>query len=401
MPKLKRELGLFRVTLAGVGVILGAGIYALIGVAAGKAGNATWLAFLISAFIALFTGLSYAELSSMFRGDSGEYHYVTKALNKKFAWFIGISVIMASVITCATVSLGFAGYFTSLLSLPFILATVLVLALMATINFLGIKESSWFNAVATFIEFTGLVLIIIFGISHIGSVNYLEMPNGFFGVFSSAALIFFAFLGFENIIKLSEETKNPQKTIPKAILLSIAITSVLYVLVAISAVSVVGWDALSQSVAPLALVAQTALGTLSGVVLAIIALFSTSNTILVSMLTSSRQVYGMAKEKGLPKVFASVHENTRTPWLAIILVMVLAMLFSLIGEIETVASITNLFLFITFGSVNLSLMILRYKMPKRKRYFTCPGRIGKLALIPLFGFLSSIVMIVFILINLL
>lgn len=401
MPKLKRELGLFRVVLAGVGVILGAGIYALIGVAAGQAGNATWLAFLISALIALFTGLSYAELSSMFKGDAGEYSYLTKAFNSKVGWFVGVSVILAGVITCATVALGFAGYLTSLVPIPFLLAGFVVLLLMGTINIIGIKESSWFNVVATFVEFSGLVLIIIFGIKHIGSVNYLEMPFGGFGVFSAAALVFFAFLGFENIIKLAEETKNPQKTIPQAILISIALTSVLYVLVAISAVSVVGWDSLAQSAAPLALVAQTALGTLSGVVLAIIALFSTSNTILISILTASRQMYGMAKEKSLPKSFAKVNAHTNTPLFAILIVILVSMILTLIGDIELIASITNLFLFITFGSVNLSLIVLRYKMPKAKRYFTCPGRIGKVPLIPLLGFLSSIVMIVFIAVNLL
>jgi basic amino acid/polyamine antiporter, APA family len=301
MAKLKRQLGLFNLTLIGIGIILGAGIYALIGVAAGGAGNATWLAFLISAVIALLTGLSYAELSTMFKGDAGEYDYTSKAINKKFGLVVGLSVIAASIITASVVALGFAGYFITLIPLPYLLTAVLVILLMTIINFVGIKESSWFNALSTFVEIIGLIIIIVLGFKYIGSVNYLEMPLGFTGVFSSAALVFFAYLGFESIVKLREETKDPEKNIPRAIIISVAVTSVLYVLVAISSVSIIGWDQLAQSSAPLSLVAQTALGGITGPILAVIALFSTSNTILFSSITSSRQIYGMAKQKSVPK----------------------------------------------------------------------------------------------------
>tara|TARA_Y100000310_G_C20690411_1_gene821830 strand:- start:1241 stop:2446 length:1206 start_codon:yes stop_codon:yes gene_type:complete len=396
MAKLKRHLGLFNLTLIGIGIILGAGIYALIGVAAGGAGNATWLSFLISAVIALFTGLSYAELSTMFKGDAGEYDYTAKAINKKFGFVIGLSVIAASIITASVVALGFAGYFITLIPLPYLLTAVLVILLMAVINFIGIKESSWFNILSTFVELIGLLIIIILGFKYIGSVNYLEMPLGFSGVFSSAALVFFAYLGFESIVKLREETKDPEKTIPKAIIISVAVTSVLYILVAISSVSVIGWDQLAQSSAPLSLVAQTALGGITGPILAVIALFSTSNTILFSSITSSRQIYGMAKQKSLPKFLSKVHGKTRTPWIAILITMFVAIIFTFIGEIDLVANITNLFLFLTFAAVNLSLIILRYKAPKMKRAFKCPLNCGRLAIIPLLGLITSLVMMGFI-----
>ena len=313
MAKLKRTLNLFNVTVAGVGMILGAGIYALIGAAAVDGGNAIWLSFLLSALIALFTGLSYAELSSMFKGDAGEYDYINKSMNKQFALFIGLTVIAAAIITSSAVALGFAGYLSTLLPIPYIAGALLIILLMSAINIIGIKEASWFNTVSTFIEFGGLIIIIILGFKYVGTVNLLELPNGVSGIFSSAALVFFAFLGFESVIKLSEETKNPEKTIPMAILLSIGITSVVYVLVAISAVSVVGWQALSESAAPLALVAATALGGISGPVLAIIALFSTANTILLSLITSSRQIYGMAKEDCLPKFLSHISGKTESP----------------------------------------------------------------------------------------
>ena len=164
---LRRELGIFQVTIAGVGIILGAGIYALLGIAAGTSGNATWLAFLISALIALFTGLSYAELSSIFKGDSGEYDYIKYALSKWYAFLIGLSMIAAGFISAAAVALGFAGYFTQLVSMPLIVAALLLVILMTLINFVGIKETSWFNTVSTFIEFGGLVIIIFLGLKNL------------------------------------------------------------------------------------------------------------------------------------------------------------------------------------------------------------------------------------------
>src|SRR3990167_3484801 len=383
MPKkkvfgLRKELGIVQVTIAGVGIILGAGIYALLGVAAGTSGNATWLAFLISALIALFTGLSYAELSSMFKGDAGEYDYIKTAIHKKYAFFIGMSMIAAGFISAAAVSLGFAGYFTQLIHMPLILAAILLVILMTLINFIGIKETSWFNTVSTFIELIGLVIIIVLGFKSFGSVDYFEMPNGLSGVFSSAALVFFAYMGFESIVKLGEETKDSSKVIPKALIYSVIITSILYVLVAVSAVSIIGWEELNKSSAPLATVASAILGSKAFVLLGIIALFSTSNTVLITMVATSRMMYVMAKEKSLPKMLSKVHERTRTPWVAILILMLLTIAFVFIGDISIVANLTNLFLFITFGSVNL----------------------GNFSIVALLGFLSSLGMIVFVLTNL-
>src|SRR3989338_534755 len=397
---LRRELGIFQVTIAGVGIILGAGIYALLGIAAGTSGNATWLAFLISALIALFTGLSYAELSSIFKGDSGEYDYIKYALSKWYAFLIGLSMIAAWFISAAAVALGFAGYFTQLVSMPLIVAALLLVILITLINFVGIKETSWFNTVSTFIEFGGLVIIIFLGLKNFGSVNYFDMPQGITGVFSSAALVFFAYMGFESIVKLGEETKDPAKVIPRSLLYSVVITAVLYVLVALAAVSIIGWEELNASSAPLATVAAAVLGSKAFILLGIIALFSTSNTVLITMVATSRLAYGMAKEKSLPKFLSLVHERTRTPWAAILIIMLLTFLFTVIGDIEIVANLTNLFLFITFASVNLSMIVLRYKLKDRKRSFRCPVNIGNFPVITLLGFLSSLGMLVFVLFNL-
>ena len=396
MAELKKELGLFEVTLAGIGIILGAGIYALIGVASGIAGNALWLAFLIGAVIALFTGLSYAELSSIFKKDSGEYDYIKDAFNKRLAFWIGILIIFSGIVSAAAVALGFAGYFSSLFKTPIVFIAIILTLLMSFINYYGIKESSWFNVIATIVESIGLLIIIILSLKFIGNVDYFEMPNGFNGVLEATALIFFAFLGFETIVKLAEETKDPQKTIPKAVILSIIISSIIYVLVAVAAVSVLPWQELSKSSAPLADVAQRSFGVEAGLVLAIIALFSTGNTVLISMVTSSRMMYGMAAEKGLPKRFALIDKKRKTPWLSILIVMIVTLLFVLIGDIKIVAGITNLTLFLTFGLVNLSLIVLRYKRPDLKRKFVSPLNIGRFNVIAFFGTLFSLFMIYYV-----
>ena len=397
--KLKKELGLFQVTLAGIGVILGAGIYALIGIASGIAGNAIWLAFVIGAVIALLTGLSYAELSSMFKRDAGEYNYVENAFNKKMALYLGLVIVFAGIVTAAAVSLGFANYFSALFKTPVIYIAILLTLLLSLLNYYSIKESSWFNNIATVIESLGLIIIIILGIKFIGKVDYFEMPHGFNGVLQATALIFFAFLGFDNIIKLAEETKDPQKTIPKAVMLSIIISSIIYILVAISAVSILGWQSLSASKAPLADVAASSFGGIAFVVLAIIALFSTSNTLLVSLVTTSRMAYGMAEEKGLPKFISLVDKKTRTPWVAIFLIMIVTVLFILIGDIKFVAGLANLGLFITFTFVNLSLIILRYKKPYMERKFKVPLNISKFNIPAFLGFLFCLFMTYYIIAN--
>lgn len=400
MVKLSRELSLWQVTVAGVGIILGAGIYALIGIAAAGAGNAIWLAFLISAVVAAFTGLSYAELTSMFKGDAAEYDYIKKAFNKKLAFFVSMMILAAGMVSAATVSLGFAGYFIKIVGISTIVAALGLIILMTIINFTGIKESAWFNTISTFIEFGGLIFIIYLGIKNWGTVNLMEMPTGLPGVFSTAALVFFAYMGFESIIKLREETKNPEKNIPLALIYSIIITSIVYVLVAISAVSIIPWGELAESSAPLASVVAHSMGPIAFIIIGIVALFSTANTVLITLVTNSRMIYGMAKERTLPKILASVHKKTQTPWIAILLFSAVTMLFVFIDDIEFVANLTNLFLFATFAVINLSMIVLRYKMKNKKRAFRCPVNIGKFSVIAFLGLLTSIGMFVLVVLNL-
>jgi APA family basic amino acid/polyamine antiporter len=383
--KLKRELGLLEVTLSGVGIILGAGIYALIGKATGIAGNAVWLSFAFSAFVAVLSGLSYAELSSMFPKASAEYEYTRSAFGDRLAFIIGWLIIFSAIIGASTVSLGFGSYFNALFEFSSLSSAVVLIVALSFLLFYGIKESAMFAIIATLIETMGLILIIFIGLPHFGKVDYFEMPQGLTGVFQASALLFFAYTGFESIVKLSEETKSPEKTIPRGLMLAVLISIVLYVFVAISAVSVMGWEQLGRSEAPFSDLAFFALGSEAFVLLTIIALFATANTVLLMMLGASRIIYGMADSYTLPSILAMVHPLRRTPWAAIFVTMVLSLVFIFPGDIAFIANVTNFTLFITFFVINAAMMLLRYKEPDTLRPFKVPFSIGKLPVLPLLG----------------
>ncbi len=391
--ELKRELGLLEVTLSGIGIILGAGIYALIGKAAALAGNSVWLSFAIASLIAVFTGLSYAELSSMFPKASAEHEYVRNAFGKKLAFVIGWLIILSGVIGAATVALGFGGYFNAFFKVPVIPSAIVLIVALSFLLFYGIKETARFVMIATLIETAGLVIVIFIGLPYLGKVDYFEMPYGWTGVFQASALVFFAYTGFESIVKLSEETKSPEKTIPKGLMLAIVVSIFLYVTVAVSAVSVMGWERLSTSDAPFADLAFFAFGSNAFILLTAIALFATANTVLMMMLGSSRIIYGMADSRTLPAILASVHTSRRTPWTAILVTMAVSILFIFAGDIAFVANVDNFTLFVTFFIINTALIFLRYKEPGMKRPFKVPLNAGRLPLLPFLGMLSCVFML--------
>ncbi|WP_292518107.1 amino acid permease [Methanoculleus sp.] len=388
--KLRRELGLAAVTLSGVGIILGAGIYALLGEAAGMAGNAVWLTFTIAATIAAFSALSYAELSSMFPHASAEFEYVSNAFGRRLAFVVGWLIIFSGVFGAATVSLGFAGYFSDLVGFPVLPSAALIIILLAGVLFSGIKETARVAIALTLIEAAGIVMVILIGLPHIGRVDYLEMPQGIPGLLQASALVFFAYMGFEEMVKLSEETRNPERNIPLALIIALAISILLYVLVSLAAVSVVSWEQLAASRAPFADVASVALGPAAFTLISVIALFATANTALLMMMASSRIIYGMAASLSLPPVLARVHPRTRTPWTAIIAVALASMVFLFAGEIDFVANVTNFTLFVTFIVINASVILLRYRAPGAVRPFRIPGAIGLLPIIPVVGIISSL-----------
>lgn len=397
--RLKRELGLFEATMYGVGIIIGAGIYALIGPAAGLAGNALWMAFIVGAAISVFTGLSYAELSSMFPKEAAEYIYIKQAYRTEyFAFLLGWLIIFTGIVSIATVSLGFAGYFTSLFGLTnpdfLILTGAALIALFSFVNFSGIKETSKFNVLFTSITILGLLIVIFLGVGKFGSVDYFKPSVGYSGIFTAAALIFFAYIGFEDIVNVSEETKKPRKIIPRALILAVVISTILYVFTSISAVSLARPESLSKSSAPLALaVSNSFLGQNAQLLLTVIALFATAGTVLGILLVTSRMIYGMAKEKSLPKILSRLHKRAKTPYISIFLVGIVAIAFLFLRDIREVAEITSLGALSTFTAVNLALIWLRFTKPKLKRTFRAPLNIGKYPVIAFLGVFANLFMI--------
>lgn len=388
-----RTLTLPEVVISGVGIILGAGIYAIIGEAAALSGNALWLSFLLSALIALFSGLSYMELSSLFPEASAEYEYTRRSFGNNVAFVVGILVILSGVVGASTVAMGFAGYFTAFTGMPLTLSAILLILAMSFVLFYGIRQSALVAIIFTLIEAGGLVGIIIIGFPYLGSVDYMLMPKGFSGIMLGAALVFFAYQGFEEIVKLSDETVNPVKNIPTSVILALIITTTLYIAVSVSIVSIGGWELIAGSPNPFASVVSGIMP-VGYTLFTAIALFATANTVLLMMLASSRIMYGMARKGHLPAVLAFVHKNRRTPAVAIVVVAVLSILFLSMGNIRDVALITNFMLFSTFAVINAAVIVLRFSMPDAIRPFRVPLNIHG---VPVSAFLGIYTCIFFLL----
>lgn len=390
--KLKRTLGLAEATFFGVGSILGAGIYAVIGEVAGMSGNMIWLSFLIASVTALLSALSYAEISSMFPKAGGEYVY-TKNGFPKIAVVIGLLVSFTGIMSGATVAVGFAGYFSELIGFNETLAALGVVALVGLVNISGIRQSSWMNILFTVVEFGGLVLVVYAAAPKVGSIDYLELPpDGFNAVMLGAALSYFAFVGFEEIVKLSEETKKPEKNIPRALFIAITIVIVVYLIVSVCAVSAMNWKELGDTKNPLAAIVENRLGAIGVTVVSIIALFATTNTILSNMLGSSRVLMEMGRDYKLIERFASVSRVTKTPVIALIIIAGLMAALSLVGRLEVLALVANFFVFTAFITVNLIVIKLRITDKDLKRPYKVPLSISNIPVTAVIAVLLTLVL---------
>ncbi|MFX1325258.1 MAG: APC family permease [Promethearchaeota archaeon] len=390
-PKLKRRVSLFGLTIYGIGNILGAGIYGLIGSVMGKTGNLSWLAFLLASITGALTGLSYAELSAMFPKSAAEFVYTEEAFKKRILSFIlGWIIIFSGTFSAATVSLVFGGYLSDLLSIPSIFlnilfAIILVLAL-SIINLIGIRTSTRTNIIFTIIEASGLIIIIILGFFGSKNPNFFTLPTGssIAVILSAVALVFFAYIGFEDIANIAEEVKEPHKNLPRAIIYSIIITTALYCLTAISVVRIKSYDTINPD-APLNDVATVILGDWGGYIMSIIALFATANTVLIMLIVTSRMIYGMARDKALPNGLGRISPKFRTPYLSVIFTSMFTIVPILFGRIEPVAHATVFGVLITFILVNISLIVLRKTQPDLDRPFELKPSIKGLPIIALLG----------------
>lgn len=394
MAHLNRTLSLTEVIFFGVGSVLGAGIYTLIGKVAGQAGSLLWLAFVIASIVALLSAFAYAELAAAFPKAGGEYEYGKQASGDKTGAIIGGITSLNGIISGATVSLGFAGYLGQFLDTADIIAALGILGVIFIVNASGIRQSSTINIIFTSIEVAGLAFVVYSAWPQIGQADYTTMPDGGVnGLFLAAALSYFAYLGFEEIVKLGEETKQPEKVIPRALFISGIIVVAVYILVAVSAISVMPPEELGKSTSPLADVVGKRFGETGTMAIAAIALFATSNTILSNMLGSSRIILSMAKDHRFLKRFSAVSEKHKTPVTALLLVTFVMCLFALIGKIEVVALIANFFIFITFLAVNFFVIRLRFTRKNMKRPFRIPGSVAGVPVIPVIAILLTLVLI--------
>ncbi len=389
-----KKIGLLELTFYAIGLILGAGIYVIIGKAAGLAGNSLWLSFLLGAVIASLSGLSFAELSSMFPKASSIYSYMKGAFERKvFSFLVAWLYLCSGIIGAATVISGFSYYFKAITGIPLLITSLALLSLLSFFNFLGIRESAILNLIFTLIEISGLLIVIIAGLPKIWEVNLLKSPYGIYGILAATSIAFFAYLGFEGIVTLSEEVYNARINVPKALLISLLVTSLLYILTGVSCVSLVHWKKLAESNAPLAYAISATLGKTSYFLLSVIALFATFNTALTLLISTSRMLYGLACERIMPSFLAEIHAKRGTPSYAIFAISLATLPFLFLPDIKFLASLTNFSAFLIFCLANISVIILRIKKPELERPFKVPLSIRNIPIPSVLGFLTSLLLL--------
>ncbi len=384
MAELKRSLGFFGTLSIGIGAIIGTGIFVLIGVASGIAGPGVIFSFIIAGFVALLTGLSAAELSSFIHEAGGSYIYTTKAFGDFPGFVVGWMKSFDYIVGASAVSVGFAAYFIYFLGLSMEVSTLVVVGtvwpiILMLLNLKGVKEASGVNTLLVVLKILALVVFIATcAAAVISSGNYSNyqplFPQGLSGVMSGAAIIFFAFIGFNTIAVMAEEVKDPERTVPRAILFAFAICTLIYIGVAVVAVGVVNWQQLGTSSAPLEFALKAVTGNV--VILefvAISALFATTSVIMSSIMGGSRALFAMARQGVLPKTLSRVSRQN-VP--AVTVLLCGAIIGSIVlltgGNLDWLASLFNFGTLLTFFFINLSLLKLRRSMPDAKRSFRVP-----------------------------
>lgn len=394
---LKRSLSLTHLVFYGVGTMVGAGIYSIIGAAAGIAGIYLWISFVLAAIAAFLTVLSYAELTSAMHKAGAEYQFMKAAFPKwKLpAFMAGYLIALNAAASSATVSLAFAGYMNVFVSTPISAAAFGLLLTCTLINIAGIRQSTWVGMALICVEVGGLLLIIGAGFTD-GELNrsFASVPamNAAPGIFAATALIFFIYIGFEDVANLSEESLSPTINVPKALLISALLTSALYVLVALSVIAVSTPEELASSDSPLTLAAGS-VAPWMGHALAIAALFATASTALISLVSISRLLFAMARDGDMPSMLSRTWTKRQTPWVAALVLFIAACLLLPLGQVKIVASISSFGVLLVFIGVHIAMITLRYRQPDLKRDFTVPLSVGRFPILPLLGILISLALL--------
>ena len=403
LASLKREIGTFGAASIGITNIIGAGIFVLSGIAAGLAGPSVIISFLIAGFISLLTAFSSAELTSFVTETGGGYAFTKRAFGRFWSFLVGWLGYFDSIVGAASVSVGFAAYFTSLFglqgSLPLVIATSCLPIVMLMLNLFGVKEVSRAASGIVVIKIFALVLILFLGgfylSNHYNMTHYAPFfPNGFSGTLNGSAIIFFAFVGFNIISLMSEETKSPEKTIPKAILLAFGVTFVLYIGIGLVEVGVLDWKALGTAASPLHdLVTKISDNKILIDFVSFAALIATGSVTMGSIAGTSRASFAMSRDSLFPKWFSYVHKRFGTPFVGILVsgITVASVAGVFFKSIDVIASIFNFGILFTYTLIHLSLIKLRKKEPQTKRGFKVP----LYPVVPILGVGSSVVLMYF------
>jgi basic amino acid/polyamine antiporter, APA family len=392
--RLKPVLGPVQLVLYGVGVIVGAGVYSVIGSAAGIAHQNLWLSFLLGAAVALLTGFSYAEMATSFPGSGAEYQYLRQALPRfgVVPFAVGVVVLMGGAAAAATVAVAFGGYLRTLADIPVWLSASALLAACSLLNVWGLREASWANMLFTAIEVAGLFLVIAAGAFARRPAEALVAPMGD-GILPAAATVFFVYLGFEKLANMTEEVRNPSRDIPRSIFFSLAITTTLYILVSLAVMNLASPAQLAGSDAPLAFAIENVWPG-AGDILSGIAIFSTANTVLISLIAGSRLAFSMGRDGDIPVLFAALLPSRDTPWVAAIAIFAMSELLVPIGKVKVLAELSSLTALLAFLAVNVALIILRYRCPDHDRPFRVPFAMGRMPVIPVLAIASIGVLMV-------
>lgn len=357
---LKRRLGPGLLTAYGVGVMVGAGIYVLVGAVAGQAGIWAPLSFLLAGIVAVPTAMSYGELSARIPEAAGEAAYVELGLRRHgLAVVIGLAIVVAGTISAAAVLRGGVGYLTALVAVPDWAAIVGLGAGLTAIALAGVLESLAFAAVLTAIEVAGLCMVTWAGLSGAPSADWQALPAPHWApVAGAAGLAFFAFIGFEDLVNMAEETRDPERSMPRAILGALTITAVLYALVSLAAVRAVPIAELARSPRPLALVWQHGTGT-SARFLSAIAVIAALNGILAQIVMAARVLYGLGRRTPALALFHHAAPRLGTPVLASVLIGALVVAAALTLQVQALANVTSGILLAVFATVNGALIGLK------------------------------------------
>ncbi len=394
--RLKRSLSLPMLIFYGLGTTVGAGIYALTGAVAGAAGMYAPVAFLVSALLVAFSAFSFAELSSRFPRSAGEAVYVREGLgSRRMALAVGLLVVLAGTVSSATIVNGFVGYVQELVPVPRVVAVTLLILTLATIAAWGITESVSAAALLTVVEIGGLLVVVWATRGSIADLpaRWAELippfsSQAWSGIFAGSFLAFYAFIGFEDMVNVAEEVKNPHRAIPIAIITTLVITTSIYLLVAVAAALSIDPARLAESDAPLSLLYRHATGE-SGIGIGIVAILAMLNGALIQIIMASRILFGLSDQGELPPALAVVNPRTRTPIRATLVVAGTALCLALPWTVGPLAEATSMVTLTIFALVNLALVALKVRRPAESTAFAVPIAVPLLGFTVSTGFLAA------------